>query len=250
VKTNWDYSSLAPHYVKRAPYCQHLVDSFLELAHITTKSKVCDVGAGVGHLTLQMASHVGRIEAIEPNEKMRKLGIERTIHLANVDWYEGSGERTGREGKSFDLVTFGSSFNVCNRYEALLESGRILRNQGWLLCVWNHRDLKDSIQAEIEKTIKKYVPAYEYGVRREDQTDILWASKKFDRVIQLQSRMIHVQSTTDAVEAWRSHATLQRQSGERFSDVIAAIENLLTSNGAETVSVPYFSTAWLARLKY
>ena len=61
------------------------------------------------------------MSAVEPNDAMRKNGINRTKKFSNVQWYEGVGEHTGMDADTFDLVTFGSSFNVCNRQEALIE---------------------------------------------------------------------------------------------------------------------------------
>ena len=58
-------------------------------------------------------------------------------------------------GESYHMTTFGSSFNVCDRQKALIESKRILVHRGWFACMWNHRDLEDPLQKEIESIIKK-----------------------------------------------------------------------------------------------
>ena len=61
-------------------------------------------------------------------------------------------------GESYHMTTFGSSFNVCDRQKALIESKRILVHRGWFACMWNHRDLEDPLQNEIESIIKKRIP--------------------------------------------------------------------------------------------
>ena len=58
---------------------------------------------------------------------MRNLGLERTANFNNISWVEATGEDTNQLDSSFDIVTFGSSFNVCNRNIALAESKRILK---------------------------------------------------------------------------------------------------------------------------
>ena len=65
---------------------------------------------------------------------MRKNGLKRTQNL-NIEWFEGTGENTGRENSKFDIVTFGSSFNVCDGQLALTETLRILKPSGWFACI-------------------------------------------------------------------------------------------------------------------
>lgn len=98
--------------------------------------------------------------------------------------------------------------------------------------MWNHRQLDDQIQAQIELIIKERVADYGYGTRREDQTAVIDSSGLFGPVVHLDLRVMHEQTIAECVEAWRSHATLERQAGESFGDVIAAIEHFLNSDVA------------------
>ena len=80
--------------------------------------------------------------------------------------------------------------------------------------MWNHRQLDDPIQSQIEAIIRVQVPSYGYGTRRQDQSEIIAASGLFDPAVHLSSSVIHEQSVDECVEAWRSHATLERQAGD------------------------------------
>lgn len=155
MKTEWDYTELAEAYLKRPDYAQEAIDRMLEVAGVKKGDNVCDVGAGAAHLTLKLAEYGLHVCAVEPNDAMRANGIRRTSDFKTVQWFEGVGEHTGMEEHKFDLVTFGSSFNVCNRQEALEEARRILKDRGWFACMWNHRDLDDPLQKEIEQILKK-----------------------------------------------------------------------------------------------
>ena len=245
MKTNWDYTELAQAYVSRADYADEAIDALLRLAAAVRGARCCDVGAGVAHLTRALLRRGLEVAAVEPNAAMRALGVERTREFPAVRWFEGVGEATGRPAGAYALVTFGSSFNVCDRALALAESHRILAPAGWFACLWNHRDLDDPLQREIEAAIKARVPGYGYGTRREDQTAVIAASGLFEPAHQIEGTVLHEQRVADCITAWESHATLQRQAGERFGEVVDAIRALLA--GRDTIRVPYTTRVWAAR---
>lgn len=249
MKTEWDYTTLADAYLKRPDYADAAIDAMLSIAGAEKGDKFCDVGAGVAHLTMMLAARGLDVVAVEPNDAMRANGIKRTSDLANVSWHEGTGEVTGQTSNTFDMVTFGSSFNVCDRQLALKETARILKPKGWFSCMWNHRDLEDPIQARIEAIIKERVPSYGYGTRREDQTAVLEASALFGAIVHLDARIIHEQSIEECLEAWRSHATLERQAGSTFHEVIGAIDHYLKSLETASIQIPYSTNIWVAQLR-
>jgi ubiquinone/menaquinone biosynthesis C-methylase UbiE len=249
MKTEWDYSTLADAYLKRPDYAEASIDGMLSIAGAEKDDNVCDVGAGVAHLTLMLAERGLNVVAVEPNDAMRTNGIKRTAQFANVRWHEGTGEQTGQAAQAFNMVTFGSSFNVCDRQQALKETTRILKPRGWFACMWNHRLLDDPIQSKIEAIIKEHVSGYGYGTRREDQAAVIDDSGLFGPVVHLDSRVIHEQTIGECVEAWRSHATLARQAGAAFYNVVANIEKYLLSLGTPNVQIPYSTNIWLAQLR-
>jgi len=247
MKTEWDYTTLADAYLRRPDYSSVAIDSMLAITGLAS-GKVCDVGAGVAHLTLILANRGFDVTAIEPNKAMRTNGIKRTTSLPNVCWFEGTGEHTGQENGIFDLVTFGSSFNVCDRQLALKESARILKPNGWFSCMWNHRNLNDPIQQGIESIIKEAVPGYGYGSRREDQTGVITTSGIFGPVVHLSAEVVQEQTIDECVEAWHSHATLARQAGNMFAGVVQNIEKYLLQLGQDKIQIPYTTEIWVAPL--
>lgn len=254
MKTAWDYTDLAEAYLKRPDYATDAIEAMLEkttlspMPVITEDGVVCDVGAGVAHLTLMLAAKGYIVHAIEPNDAMRERGIKRTAQYNNVTWYNGVGEDTGMEESTYNLVTFGSSFNVCDRTVALAEANRILKPQGWFACMWNWRSLDDNLQMQIEDIITSFVPEYDYGTRREDQTDIINNSKLFGPVERISGSVVHSVASADFIEGWRSHGTLHRQSGSNFDTIIKEIGkavNAMQNNGF--VEVPYTTNIWMAQ---
>lgn len=248
MQTSWDYSELAEAYLKRPDYSQAALQQLFDHLGLPPRAPVCDVGAGVAHLTRVLAQAGFSVTAVEPNDRMRALGQQRTTAWP-VHWHEGTGEATGQPEGAFALVTFGSSFNVTDRPRALSETARILQPGGWFACLWNHRDLGDPLQAAIEAVIHRHLPDYGYGSRREDQTAVIAASGLFEAVQQVSGRIVHRQSRADCLTAWKSHATLHRQAGEVFAAILADIEALLEQYRTAEIEIPYTTRIWFARLR-
>jgi ubiquinone/menaquinone biosynthesis C-methylase UbiE len=205
------------------------------------------VGAGAAHLTLKLRERGLIVDAIEPNAAMREIGEERTRGLNAVSWFHGTAEDTGRSQGEFALVTFGSSFNVTDRPAALCHAHHILADDGWFACLWNHRNLEDPIQSQIEEIIRTKVAHYSHGQRREDQTSVIAASGRFGPVMRIEASVAHDQPVESYIAAWRSHATLRRQAGERFDSIISDIAAFVRSLSTATIRVPYTTRVWTAR---
>jgi SAM-dependent methyltransferase len=247
MKTNWDYTALADAYLKRPDYSNDAIDQIFNKAKLQGVGYICDIGAGTGKLSYMLLERGYDVISVEPNDAMREHGIANTKHYEKSKWFEATGEDTKQAAGHFDLVTFGSSFNVVDRQAALKEVHRILKPFGWFACMWNHRDLDDPIQCAIENIIKNEIDEYDYGVRREDQTSIIAASGLFQDAGKIEGTVIHTQRVTDCLEAWKSHATLQRQAGERFGQVIDQITRYLDSLQVDSIEVPYTTRVWIAQ---
>lgn len=256
MKTEWDYTKLADAYLDRPDYAPEALDRIVEIAGLKAGDRICDVGAGVAHLTLPWLERGFIVDAVEPNDAMRANGQMRTAGWKGVQWLEGTGEHTGCADGMYDFVSFGSSLNVCDRNAALRETHRLLKPGKWFACLWNHRDLDDPIQSSIEAIIRKHIPEYGYGTRREDQTETINASGLFDDIHKVEGCVRHSQSVERVTEAWRSHATLHRQAqmlnngnDTLFFRIIDAIAGYLHSLSCKEIQIPYTTRAWVARRK-
>lgn len=247
MKTEWDYTNLANAYLHRPNYAPSAIAQMLKDANVKPGDRACDIGAGAAHLTLELAKFGLDVCAVEPNDAMRTNGIKRTQQYTQVQWFEGVGEHTGMEAAAFDLVTFGSSFNVCDRTQALIETNRILKPGGYFACMWNHRDLDNPLQKEIEQVIQRNNPSYTYGTRREDQTEVICQSGLFGEVHFLEGTVEHHLKAEDFIEGWKSHGTVYRQSPEVFGRIIAEIRDVVEGLHQETIIVPYTTRIWMAQ---
>ncbi len=244
----WDYTEHASHYDKRADYSADAIGALLGAIGCTAPRTVADLGAGTGKLTKELLEHGLTVKAVEPNDRMREIGIRNTAGRS-VRWSVGTGEQTGLPPRSVYAAFFGSSFNVVEQRLALAEVARILVPHGWFACMWNHRDLGDPIQHRIESIIKAFIPEYSYGLRREDPTATIDASALFSPVRTLAHGFSSNMPRADVIEAWRSHATLRReaQSDSRFDHIVAEIAQYVESL-PPVIAVPYTTRVYFSQL--
>jgi ubiquinone/menaquinone biosynthesis C-methylase UbiE len=245
---SWDYTKLARAYAGRPPYAAAVIDEIVATAGLHEGDRVCDLGAGTGHLTVELLAAGLVVDAVEPNAAMRERGRARTDG-APVTWWEATAEDTGRPSGAYALATFGSSFNVVDRDTALAEVARILRRPGWVACLWNHRDLDDPLQRAIEDLIRARVPGYDTGYRRKDDVARdLATSPLFGAPCALRGGVRHEVDADEWVDAWRSHATLARQAGDDLEAVVQDIAALVDeARDGATLTVPYTTRAWVAQ---
>jgi ubiquinone/menaquinone biosynthesis C-methylase UbiE len=174
VEKNWDYSENAKYYKHRPNYSQKAIRMLIEYVEAKDKENfsVADIGAGTGNLTIMILNEgFKNVTAVEPNDEMRKIGEDLTKNTS-ATWIRATATETTLSDK-YNWVTFGSSFNVIDRNAALAETHRILKEDGYFTCMWNHRNLSCPIQKQAEDIIESFVPEYERGVRREDQRPFL-----------------------------------------------------------------------------
>lgn len=237
---DWDYSALAAHYNRRAPYAEEALDQLLQALALPAHAAVVDIGAGTGRLSLPLRRRGLQVTAVEPNAAMRAVGRED-----GLDYIAARGEATGLATAGFDLVSYGSSFNVLQPAAALQEAARVLRGNGAIALLWNHRDLDDPQQQAVEQAIRRHVPDYGYGSRREDPAAEIARSGLFGPVQQLQQRFLHHTARADFVDGFRAHATLLRQAGAAHEAVLRDIDAVF--GDAQQLAVPFHTRIWWAR---
>jgi ubiquinone/menaquinone biosynthesis C-methylase UbiE len=202
----WDYTELAAAYDMRADYAAHTVAEIVRRTSLVSNSCVADVGAGTGKLTKQLVAAGLTVDAVEPNAAMLRCGIAN-LERTSVRWFQATAENTSLATSSYDLVTFGSSFNVVNTTAALQEATRILKSNGDVAIIWNHRDLSSPSQANIENVIRRSLPNFDYGDRRADPSPLVRAISSFRPFDAFELHHVHATTREAWLRAWHSHAT-------------------------------------------
>lgn len=252
IKPEWDYTCHAEFYKYRPNYASRAIEKLC--AHVRVQKNqeynVADIGAGTGNLTLLLHDKVGSVVAVEPNDAMRKIGIERTQSFQNVSWKVGTGESTGLKDNSVDWITFGSSFNTTERNESLTESHRVLKTEGYFTCMWNNRDLNTPTQKRVENIIREYVPEYTHGTRREQQSDVIISSRLFNNLYYLEEPQDVEMSVESYLNAWKSvknpYWDIRTEDGKKlFEQISSAIMHEFAD--VPLLKLRYVTKAWTAK---
>jgi SAM-dependent methyltransferase len=121
---------------------------------------IADVGSGTGFLSELFLKSGNRVYGVEPNEAMRQAGEE---YLASFDGFtsvNGSAEATTLDDASADFVTAGQAFHWFEPERTRAEFQRILRPQGWVVAVWNFREMETPFARAYEDILVKYGTDY------------------------------------------------------------------------------------------
>jgi len=121
---------------------------------------IADIGSGTGFLSELFLKNGNRVYGIEPNEAMRQAGEE---YLASHDGFvslNGSAEATTLEDSSIDFVAVGQAFHWFEPDAARREFRRILKPTGWIVMLWNARQMDTPFASAYEELLVKYGTDY------------------------------------------------------------------------------------------
>ena len=249
-----DFSGLAKDYSESRPdYSKSVIRSILALIDKKVSDiDFVDVGSGTGIWT-RMISELGpkSIISIEPNDDMRDAGIKDSKNT-KIIWKKASGESTGLEENSADLLTMASSFHWTDFEKSTIEFNRVLRKGGRFVAIWNPRLIEvNPLLLEIENHLKtlnpniKRVSSGRSGMTN-TLTERLWSSEYFDDVIYIEGRHIINMTTERYITAWRSVNDLRVQLGEcGFKTFLDYVEERISN--IDQIPATYLTRAWCAK---
>jgi SAM-dependent methyltransferase len=112
---------------------------------LTPDSIIADIASGTGIFTKLFLEHGNPVFGVEPNPDMRRAGEEFLAQYPKFTSIDGTAEVTTLRAKSVDFVTAAQAGHWFDPTKSRGEFARILKQDGWLVLVWNER-LTDSSQ--------------------------------------------------------------------------------------------------------
>ena len=199
-----------------------------------------DIGAGTGKMSELLARAGFLVDAVEPSEAMRA----QASSIEGVTWHDGVAEQTGLSNDVYDIVVFAQSWHWVDSERAGLEVARILAPGGALAIVWNqmavsipwvHRLTRIMRSGDVHRPDKPPTPGG--GFAPMTLTQVAWEDRMTpEQILTLgTTRSSYIRSS----EAGRA----RMQENLRWY----LYEHLGYAPG-ETVTIPYTTLVWLARL--
>ena len=202
--------------------------------------RAADIGAGTGKMSESLARAGLLVDAVEPSEAMRA----QASSIEGVTWHDGVAEQTGLPNDLYDIVVFAQSWHWVDSERAGLEVERILAAGGALGIVWNqmdvsipwvHRLTRIMRSGDVHRPDKPPTPGG--GFAPMTLTQVAWEDRMTpEQILTLgTTRSSYIRSS----EAGRA----RMQENLRWY----LYEHLGYAPG-ETVTIPYTTLVWLARL--
>jgi len=162
------FSNRVENYVRYRPHYPVEIIRFLsEHTGLTNEKIIADVGSGTGISSELFLENGNKVYGIEPNKEMREAAekyLDKYKYFISVN---GTAEDTLLENDSMDVIVCGQAFHWFDVQKAKQEFKRILKDNGYVILIWNSRkiDTSDFLIA-YEKLLLKFGTDYEKVVHK------------------------------------------------------------------------------------
>jgi SAM-dependent methyltransferase len=183
LKPTERFGNRVKYYLKYRPHYPEEIVSFLSKEiHLNRESVIADIGSGTGFLSEIFLKNNNVVFGIEPNEEMRLAGEEYLKQYSTFKSINGTAEKTTLEDSCADVITVGQAFHWFDHDKCKKEFSRILRNNKFIVIVYNERSITASkFMAEYEELLRKFAADYGGSTNRyfpEDKIKSFLGSEK------------------------------------------------------------------------
>lgn len=155
------FTSRVENYIKYRPgYPSAILDLLREKCGLTVRSVVADIGSGTGILTELFLRNSNPVFGVEPNREMRQAAERLLGKYSSFTSISGTAEATTLGEQSVDVTAAGQAFHWFNRDQSRREFLRILKRGGWVVLIWNERELTGPFAKGYEQLLRTYGTDY------------------------------------------------------------------------------------------
>lgn len=166
------FSDRVENYIRYRPGYPHLVlETLRNECGLTAANVIADIASGTGIWTKILLENGNAVYGIEPNADMRQAGERLLAAFPKFTSVDAKAEATTLTDANVDFVTAAQAAHWFDRKRAREEFARILKPGGWLVLLWNERDVDTTpFLRDYEQLLLTYGTDYE-EVRHERTTD-------------------------------------------------------------------------------
>ncbi|GAB1857632.1 class I SAM-dependent methyltransferase [Flavobacteriaceae bacterium MHTCC 0001] len=161
------FSDRVENYVKYRPgYPKEIIPFLEKVTDLTVDSKIADIGSGTGKCTEIFLDSGYEVAGVEPNLEMRMAAEALFEQQPLFKSIKGSAEDTSLEAESYSHIIAGQAFHWFDPALAKKEFQRILTSGGWVVLIWNERDVQSPFLADYELFLHEHAVKYSEVVHR------------------------------------------------------------------------------------
>lgn len=168
MKPTERFSNRVENYVRFRPdYPPEITALMQSEMDLNQNSTVADIGSGTGIFARRLLETGCKVFGVEPNAAMQTAGAEFLTGFPNFESVTGTAESTNLPAESVDFVTAAQAFHWFDQPAAKAEFRRILRENGWLVLIWNVRKLDaDAFSVDYENLLQEFGTDYKTVIRK------------------------------------------------------------------------------------
>jgi SAM-dependent methyltransferase len=166
------FSDRVENYVRYRPgYPPQVIETLKKECGLTPAHRIADIASGTGIWTKMLLENDLTVYGVEPNSDMRQAGERLLAGFPKFTSIDGKAEATTLPDATVDFVTAAQAAHWFDRERARREFSRILKPGGWLVLLWNEREVDTTpFLRAYERLLLTYGTDYE-EVRHERTTD-------------------------------------------------------------------------------
>lgn len=134
------FNNRAEYYVKYRPgYPEGIIGILEKEIGFDESIDVADIGSGTGILANMFAGYGNIVFGVEPNDEMREMAHNQLKSFFNFVSVNGTAENTTLADSSADMIVAAQAYHWFDSRKAKQEFKRILRNNGFVVIIFNVR---------------------------------------------------------------------------------------------------------------
>jgi SAM-dependent methyltransferase len=244
------FSTRVADYVRYRPGYPHEALTLLKSeCGLSSGHVIADIGSGTGFLSELFLKNGNRVYGIEPNKEMREAGEEYLAAYDSFGSIDASAEATTLEDATIDFVTVGQAFHWFDAAAARREFARILKPEGWVVVMWNDREMNSAFATAYEDVLVKF--GNDYKVVRESYPE-LPAMQEFFTGGSVQERGVpnaQIMDWDGLAGRLRSSSYAPQEGQPNYAPMMAALDELFRENQVDgRVKMEYATHVYYGRL--
>jgi ubiquinone/menaquinone biosynthesis C-methylase UbiE len=140
----------------RPRYPEGILDFMKMELGFSSASTVADVGSGTGILCELLLKNGNFVFGVEPNSAMKDIAEAILSRYPNFRSVNGCAEATTLPSASVDFITAAQSFHWFDASKARVEFSRILKPEGWVILIWNTRNMSTAFMRAYEQLVQDF----------------------------------------------------------------------------------------------